>query len=317
MTWYMLNQFDMKLTKSYANRYKKCSKKAKTVLLSEYCIIEGIERKTAIKRLSRVWILPRPPKSVSPKSHGGRKTTYLPFHKTAVHEAWQLSGHICGERLQPMIGEYLQALQMAHRISLSPYDLELLSQISVISLKRMISTFEEKIYDKMHNPKRRTGTPALYKMIPISAKFGKRSHEKPGLIEVDYVEHKGGVNSGRFAITGTYTDIVCGWIVRAAGWGHNLCSIQSIHDTLSPRIYHRPREYHPDNAPALLRCLFDMVQSTQIDRKRMTLKLSRSRPYESNDNAHVEQKNGDKVRNLVGHKRYDQEEQVDMVYPSS
>jgi hypothetical protein len=212
-----------------------------------------------------------------------------------------------------MIGEYLQALQMAHRISLSPYDLELLSQISVISLKRMISTFEEKIYDKMHNPKRRTGTPALYKMIPISAKFGKRSHEKPGLIEVDYVEHKGGVNSGRFAITGTYTDIVCGWIVRAAGWGHNLCSIQSIHDTLSPRIYHRPREYHPDNAPALLRCLFDMVQSTQIDRKRMTLKLSRSRPYESNDNAHVEQKNGDKVRNLVGHKRYDQEEQVDIL----
>jgi len=38
--------------------------------------------------------------------------------------------------------------------------------------------------------------------------------------------------------------------------------------------------------------------------------LSRSRPYQKNDNAHVEQKNGDKVRELVGHHRYELISQV-------
>jgi hypothetical protein len=38
--------------------------------------------------------------------------------------------------------------------------------------------------------------------------------------------------------------------------------------------------------------------------------LSRSRPYQKNDNAHVEQKNDDKVRKLVGYYRYDTEQEI-------
>ena len=36
----------------------------------------------------------------------------------------------------------------------------------------------------------------------------------------------------------------------------------------------------------------------------------RSRPYKKNDNAHVEQKDGDKVRKLVGYFRYDSKEEA-------
>ncbi|PNR87268.1 hypothetical protein X925_09720 [Petrotoga sp. 9T1HF07.CasAA.8.2] len=43
------------------------------------------------------------------------------------------------------------------------------------------------------------------------------------------------------------------------------------------------------------------------------VKLSRSRPYKKNDNAHVEQKNGDKVRKLVGYFRYESEEEVSLL----
>ena len=38
--------------------------------------------------------------------------------------------------------------------------------------------------------------------------------------------------------------------------------------------------------------------------------ISRSRPYHKEDNGHVEQKNGDKVRKLVGYHRYDTDQQV-------
>jgi hypothetical protein len=41
--------------------------------------------------------------------------------------------------------------------------------------------------------------------------------------------------------------------------------------------------------------------------------LSRSRPYQKNDNAHVEQKNDDKVRKLVGYWRYDTEEELELL----
>ncbi len=41
--------------------------------------------------------------------------------------------------------------------------------------------------------------------------------------------------------------------------------------------------------------------------------LSRSRPYKKNDNAHVEQKNDDKVRKLVGYFRYDTQQQIDLL----
>ena len=41
--------------------------------------------------------------------------------------------------------------------------------------------------------------------------------------------------------------------------------------------------------------------------------LSRSRPYKKEDNGHVEQKNGDKIRKLVGYHRYDTQEQVDLL----
>jgi hypothetical protein len=41
------------------------------------------------------------------------------------------------------------------------------------------------------------------------------------------------------------------------------------------------------------------------------IRFTRSRPYRKNDNAHVEQKNGFLVRQLVGYERYDRTEQVE------
>ncbi|MCX7647414.1 MAG: hypothetical protein N2Z60_02255, partial [Elusimicrobiales bacterium] len=43
------------------------------------------------------------------------------------------------------------------------------------------------------------------------------------------------------------------------------------------------------------------------------LELSRSRSYHSNDNCMVEQKNGDKVRNIVGYFRYDTEYELNLL----
>jgi len=65
--------------------------------------------------------------------------------------------------------------------------------------------------------------------------------------------------------------------------------------------------YHSDNDKTILKILFEKIKGK--DGKY----LSRSRPYKKNDNAHVEQKGGDKVRKLVGYFRYDSEEEVSLL----
>jgi len=76
-----------------------------------------------------------------------------------------------------------------------------------------------------------------------------------------------------------------------------------------------------------LKLLFERIKNN----KKKSFVLSRSRPYKKNDNAHVEQKNGDKVkqsfallatakgscqdkvRKLVGYFRYDSKEEVELL----
>ena len=64
-------------------------------------------------------------------------------------------------------------------------------------------------------------------------------------MEIDFVEHNGGVSSGLFAVTGTYIDIFSGWVVRAAGLGKNENSVLRIDKTAQSRIFHRVLHYPP------------------------------------------------------------------------
>jgi len=88
--------------------------------------------------------------------------------------------------------------------------------------------------------------------------------------------------------------------------GKNLESLKRIDEIVHRRIPFKVLHYHPDNDKSILKVLFKRVRQTGSD-------LSRSRPYKKNDNAHVEQKGGDRVRNLVGYFRYDTEEEVGLL----
>ena len=151
----------------------------------------------------------------------------------------------------------------------------------------------------------------IYKQVPIVAHFGQFT-DKAGYVEVDFVEHNGGVSSGLFAITATYTDIFSGWIVRAAGLGKSEGSVSSIDRIAQKRIFHEVFHYHPDNDKSILKVLFERMKNSNKGQKHR-FSLSRSRPYKKNDNAHVEQKNDDKVRKLVGYYRYDTPREVDLL----
>ncbi len=119
-----------------------------------------------------------------------------------------MTGNICAERLHSMLAIYIEQPQKQGLLKdYSTDDIANTKNISVATLKRVIATFPRT------SSKKHKGNALIYKQVPIVANFGQFSDE-PGFVEIDYVEHNGGTSSGLFVITGTYTDIFCGWVAR-------------------------------------------------------------------------------------------------------
>ncbi len=304
----MIGAFDMKLTQRIATEYNKAIKQRKGEILSEYCRLTEVSRNTASKRFCKEIrnVYPRALPSTTPHRRRGPKSKFNTIHREIVRRCWELSGNICAERLHCMLHAYIDQLCITGMFKFhSKVDIDITRSISLGTLKRVIAAFPKE------SSKKHKGNAMIYKQVPIVAHFGQFTH-KAGYVEVDFVEHNGGVSSGLFAITGTYTDIFSGWVVRAAGLGKNERSVSRIDITAQSRIFHQVLHYHPDNDKSILKVLFERMKNNNKSQKH-PFTLSRSRPYRKNDNAHVEQKNDDKVRKLVGYYRYDTPREVDLL----
>lgn len=305
----MVGDFDMKLTHKLLGQYKRASKKMKGQILTEYCQLTETSRNTASKRFRKQImksIYPRvlPPRAVKKP---GPKKRFSGVHARVVKECRELAGGICAERLHPVLCAYIDQLETRGMLgTYSRDDISTAKSMSLGTLKRIIATFPRT------SSNRHKGNAMIYKQVPIVANFGKFTDE-PGFVEIDYVEHNGGTSSGLFTITGTYTDIFSGWTARAAGLGKNLESVRGIDQVVHSRVFHPIVHYHPDNDKTILRVLFDKMRDNDDKQGEPPFALSRSRPYKKNDNAHVEQKNDDKVRKLVGYWRYDTPEELKLL----
>ena len=312
----MITQFDMKLTQKLLKNYQKSSKKERGKILNDYCQLSGTNRNTASKRFNKKIRNPYPRLSSCKRINKqekkrGPKRKYTVIHRKIIKLCWELAGSLCGENLHPMLSIYAKQLKENGKLNFcSQKELNQTKKISLGTLKNVIAEFP-----KTSSKKRYKGNALLYKQIPIMADFGKFAKLKPGYTEVDFVEHNGGNCSGIFAVTGVYVDLFSQWTAKAAGFGKNLYSIERIDKIAHRKIFHPIIHYHPDNAKPILKILFERLklEKSRKDKKKKFFKLSRSRPYKKNDNAHVEQKNGDKIRKLIGYYRYDTQEEIDLL----
>lgn len=293
----MLKGFEMDLLKRLAEQYLRAKKKDKSKILSQYQKLTSVSRGTAQKRFSR--FLKKDSPSKTSHSKKGRKKIFRRSHEEVIRKCWELAGNICAEKLHPMLPVYIE--QLAKNGELKDFNQSILktaASVSLGTLKRIVATFPKP------SIKRYKGNHFIYQQVPIIADFGRYAMKRPGFFEVDFVEHNGGNSTGIFAITGIYTDLYSQWTVRAAGLGKNLQSITEIDRVTHTRIPMKAFHYHPDNDKTILKVLFERMKNNRL------IKLSRSRPYKKNDNAHVEQKGGDKVRKLIGYWRFDTPEEV-------
>jgi hypothetical protein len=137
----------------------------------------------------------------------------------------------------------------------------------------------------------------LKSCIPIRT-FADWPENKPGYVETDLVAHCGESAEGFFLYTLCAVDVASGWTECIPVWGKTNINVrQSIH-RMRRQLPFNLLGIDSDNGGEFINhSLYRYCQDEKII-------FTRSRSYKKNDSCHVEQKNGNVVRRLVGYDRY-------------
>jgi hypothetical protein len=277
-------------------RYLKASKFEKQKILDEFTSATGYHRKHAIRVLKN---------KVHAQNHLKRKTkTYRRLYDgevvQALEQIWEIYGRICSKRLQPFLPEAIRVLDRCQEIQLSNEAKELLVKISSASIDRCLRAVRLQTRHGLSTTK--PGS-LLKNLIPVRT-FTEWDEERPGFLEIDLVAHCGPTTEGQFLCTLTCTDLCTGW-TEVTGLLHR--SQEAVSEAVC-RI--RQRLPFPllgidsDNGGEFINdLLYRYCLNEQIT-------FTRSRSYQKNDQAHVEQKNWSVVRHTVGYDRWETEQEL-------
>jgi hypothetical protein len=208
---------------------------------------------------------------------------------------WQATGRIGAHRLHPFVPELLERLAQCGELALAPDVEKLLRQASRPTLARLLAPA------RAHYPLRgatttRPGT-WLKHEIPIRT-FTEWEDARPGFCEVDLVAHCGSSTQGFYLCTLCAVDVATAWIELEAVWGKGQRRVGSAVYYVRQRLPVPLVGLDSDNGSEFInRHLYTWCQQEGVT-------FTRSRAWKKNDSAHVEQKNGAVVRQLVGYDRF-------------
>jgi hypothetical protein len=274
--------------------YRRASKKQKTKLLNE------VRKRTRLNRKVLIGKLAHPAPVKQPAKRRSRQKTYGAELKAPLAHIWKIFDFPCGQRFAAILREQVDRLRSAGELRCSERGAELLKQASPRTLDRLLA--HERAVRQLQRQRRPPVHPLLYQLVPEKLP-NEWDREQLGNAQMDFVLHGGRSTAGEYLHTMSVVDIASGWWEGEPQMGRSQKASQESFDGLRRRFPFRLREVHPDNDSALLSDLLWKYC------RRRRIAMSRSRPYEKNDNAWVEQKNWTHVRKLVGYRRYDTSEE--------
>lgn len=278
--------------KNLSRRYKQAKRPEKGIILQELCESSGFHKKHAIRLLNMG--------RKKQKSHvkKGRPNIYPEnLYLEPLKRIWLLSDQLCGKRLKMALPLWLPYYGEAHAV-LDQSIYEGLLSISAATIDRMLAPLRVKYKRSFCGTK--PGS-ILKKHIPV--KTNQWDEDRPGYLEADTVAHCGTSLSGSFVWSLTMTDINSGWTEMRAVWNKGstgiVLQIQDIENCLPFLIL----GFDCDNGSEFLN--WHLMHYFSNEQGAHRIHFTRSRPYHSDDNAHVEQKNWTHVRQLFGYHRFD------------
>ena len=279
------------------DRYLASTRRAKKVILDEFCQVCGYNRKYAIRLLNT-------PKKRSRKRPGRKPIYRCPELVQALKRIWLATDQMCSKKLKEAIPLWLPFYDRRYGPLSSPMKARLQS-ISPASIDRLLAPIRATT-----RPKGRCTTKPgrlLRQQIPIRTHHWDIS--QPGFMEADTVAHCGNAMAGSFIWSLTLTDIHTGWTEARATWNNGATGVlQQIKD-IQANLPFTLKGFDCDNGSEFLNHYLLRYFTNHKPR----IKFTRSRPYRKNDNAHVEQKNWSYVRYLLGHDRLDNPQLVTLI----
>ena len=277
-------------------RYRQAKKKEKGKLLDEVEAVTGMHRKAIIRllngRLSRK------------KRSRERGRVYGVEISDAVRLIARSLDYPCAERLQPNLVWMAQHLQKHGELQVEQESLEKLARVSRSTLKRMLKRVGRSEPKLAQQKPKRSPSSNLRKRYPMS-KIAWDIAEA-GHFEVDLVHHGGESAEGEYVHTLQMVDVATGWSEITAIFGRSYRVMADGFDYLLARLPFAVQEIHPDNGAEF----FNQHLLRYWKAKVTDLQLSRSRPYQKNDNRFVEENNHSLIRTYIGYDRLDTQAQL-------
>jgi hypothetical protein len=279
-------------------------RKTKTTLLDSAVTVTGYSRKYLITRLQgKAKAPPTGFASKDSRDRRGRRSVYnTPEFALGLSVCWKATNYSCAENLQPYLPILVPKLEMFGELILSDTTRSLLLSASVSTVARRLA--KQRRRDRI--PLGTTKSGGLLKSQVVVRK-GRWQESDPGWLETDTVAHGGDSAMGQFIHSYNFVDIATSWSEQIAcmGMGERatVIGIRSVRERLPMPLL----GIDSDNGGEFINWHLHRYCKDE------SIAFTRSRPYKSNDNAHVEQKNDTAIRKILGYARYDTSEQLDII----
>jgi len=276
-------------------KYLKADKEGKGAILDEYCRNTGMDRIYVSRRFNYKAGL-----KDARVQRKARTQKYDGLVKVALVVMWTIFDYPCGARLASILKTETERMRTLKELVCSDEVAQKLQAMVASTIDEKLK--HEKEVERMKKKYSSGRTPLLCSKVPVKTSTDL-DRSKPGVEQIDFVEHCGISASGEYVNSLSIVDIFSGWWegdgVMGKGQERSLLAL----DEARKRCPFPWSEMHPDNGTSLLNYhVYEYAQSTGID-------FSRSRPYKKNDNCFVEQKNSTHIRQVIGYLRYDTEEE--------
>lgn len=277
-------------------RYRTAGRKAKSVILGEFCEVCGYNRKYAVRLLNG--------KAGKGKRRPGPKPIYDAAVLLPLKLIWLAAEQPCSKRLVKVIELWLPFYEAEYE-KLTPEVESKLKKLSPATIDRLLRPVKAKFKGKGL-----CGTKPgslLKNIIPI--KNAEFIPDKPGFIEADTVAHCGNSLEGDFVWSITFTDVFSGWTENRAIWNKGSAGVIEQVKDVEAKLSFPLLGFSSDNGSEFLTHHLWRYFTDRKDK----VDFTRTRPYHKNDNARVEQKNWTHVRQLLGYDRFPKSELIPLI----
>lgn len=286
------------IVRSKQKVYQRSNRKDKCQIITDIVNVTGWTRDHAAR------VLRGPTATGEVRKGRGRKPQYGMPHKKILRMVWLLMDYACSRRLQAGIPVMLEKLVAHGHLTIDNKTQKEMQQMSHGTIDRLL-IHDRKAFLGRGRSTTKPGS-LLKHQIPIR-RGNEWNDNRAGFLEIDLVSHCGDSTRGDYVLTLDATDIKSGWTeCRAVVNKAQIHTFQAL-VTLRQRLPFPLLGIDSDNGSEFINHHF--VRYCQQE----DLILTRGRPYHSNDNCHVEQKNWSVVRQAIGYARFEGQGAVDIL----